>query len=151
MGSAEALTTTTFSVSGIETGVGPGESMFAGTAAGATSAGTWKADVLRTALSPNGTILGGSFSMTLLSAGGTTQVGGDFAHGGTITQTVAGLPCSNQKYLVSDSLENVVFGSTSGGTGTFLVTLIHYRTFVPFVGCVTYFASVKGAVTLSSG
>ena len=87
--------------------------------------------------------------MALLTLSGKESVSGTFANGGTITQQSAGPHCSNQRYLVSDSLTNVSIGGATGGTGTFVVTLVHYRIFIPFVGCVTYSASVSGSVALS--
>jgi hypothetical protein len=70
---------------------------------------------------------------------------GEFVyHGGTITTIDPGTNCTNQRYLVTGALRNAT-STTSRGTGTFAVTLTHYR--APFLGrCITYRASVVGTV-----
>ena len=60
----------------------------------------------------------------------------------------AGANCTNQKYLVADTLHDVATPSTSGGTGTFRVTLTHYRHRV-LGRCIAYKARVSGTVTLA--
>ena len=76
-------------------------------------------------------------------------VRGTFAyHGGTITTLNAGAKCTNQQYRVSDGLESVRTSTTSGGSGSFVVTLTHYR-YSLFGHCVIYKARVSGALSVS--
>ncbi len=69
-------------------------------------------------------------------------------HGGTITTLNAGAKCTNQQYRVSDGLENVRTSTTSGGSGSFVVMLTHYR-YSLFGHCVIYKARVSGALSVS--
>jgi hypothetical protein len=108
--------------------------------------GYWRATVDHTPLSPNATITGGSF--TLLTTSLQTIVG-TFDNGGAVVRTNPGLGCTNQTYNVSDTLSNVGVGGPGTGTGSFFVVLTHKRTFVPFIGCVTYAGTVAGTLTLS--
>ena len=87
--------------------------------------------------------------MTTASSTHLDYVEGDFAYqGGTITTIDPGAGCTNQKYLVTGTLENVSTSTTSGGSGSFSVTLTHYR--YSFFGiCVIYKARVAGTVTLT--
>jgi len=71
-----------------------------------------------------------------------------FGNGGTITTLNAGANCTNQQYRVSDGLENVRTSTTSGGSGSFVVTLTHYR-YSLFGHCVIYKARVSGALSVS--
>lgn len=108
--------------------------------------GYWKAVVDHTPLSPDATITGGSF--TLLTTSLQTIVG-TFDNGGTVTRTNPGLGCTNQTFYVSDTLSNVGVGGPGAGNGSFSVVLTHKRTFVPFLGCITYAGTVAGTLTLS--
>jgi hypothetical protein len=68
--------------------------------------------------------------------------------GGTITTIDPGANCTNQRHLVTGTIEDVRTSTTAGGTGTFAVTLTHHR--VRFFGrCISYSATVNGAVSFS--
>jgi hypothetical protein len=62
------------------------------------------------------------------------------------TPLVPGANCTHQKYLVADTLKALSTPATSNGSGTFKVTLTHYRQ--RLVGrCVAYKAKVSGNVS----
>jgi hypothetical protein len=67
-------------------------------------------------------------------------------HGGTITTLSTGGGCTNQQYLVRDTLQEVATSTTSGGTGSMSVVLTHYRISL-FGRCVIYKARVAGTVS----
>ena len=147
VGAATGLSTK-YAVRGIETSIPTNNtSTFGGTATGSSGdLALWKASVVHQGLSncPFGsgtgcTITGGTFS--LRSSGGGT-LAGTFV-GGKVTPVSQGTPCGNQVFGVTGSL------STNHGPGTFAATLTHYRTSL-FGSCITYFATIKGTVTLST-
>jgi hypothetical protein len=123
---------------------------FAGMASGALP-GDWNADVQHTKLclscTPTATITGGSFSVATTLGGIPTLVTGKFT-GGTVQVINRGANCTNQTFAVNGILGNVGPWYSGHGSGIFTVTLTHYRT--SFLGsCVTYGASVKGALSLA--
>ncbi len=78
-----------------------------------------------------------------------TIVGYEYAfHGGTISTLQPGTSCTNQRYLVTGALQDVLTSTTSGGAGSFSVTLTHYR-YSLFGHCVIYKARVVGTVSFS--
>ena len=86
---------------------------------------------------------------TTSPSGALDFIRGTFAHhGGTITTLNAGANCTNQQYRVSDTLQNVGTSTTSGGSGSFAVTLTHYR-YSLFGHCVIYKARVYGTISFS--
>ena len=90
----------------------------------------WNATVTHDRLGSKPTYVnGGSFAMTVRGPGlSVDAVVGTFSyHGGKITTLDPGTNCTNQKYLVVDTLKNVSTPSSSAGSGTFRVTLTHYR------------------------
>jgi hypothetical protein len=138
---------TKYSVRGIETSIPTNNtSTFGGAATGSSGdLALWKASVVHQGLSncPFGSgtgcaITGGTFS--LRSPGGT--VAGTFV-GGKVTPVSQGTPCGNQVFGVTGTL------ATNHGSGTFAATLTHYRTAL-FGSCITYFATIKGSVALST-
>ena len=93
---------------------------------------------------------GGLFAMTIRGPGNSINaVVGTFTHhGGKITTLDRGANCTNQKYLVADTLEAVSTPRTSNGSGNFSVTLTHYRR--RLLGrCVAYKAIVSGKVSFT--
>ena len=149
---ASAPVSTTFKVVGYEYAFTSTVGSFAGTGAGdAGGKGYWNAKVKHDKLGSKPTYVnGGSFAMTVTGPGAKVDaVVGTFTyHGGTIKTLDAGANCTNQKYLVADTLHDVATPSTSGGTGTFRVTLTHYRHRV-LGRCIAYKARVSGTVTLA--
>ena len=119
---------------------------FAGTAAGALPGG-WNADIRHTQLcltcTPPATNTGGSFQLTT----GTTLVTGDFTRG-TVQVTNAGANCTNQTFAVNGVLGHVGRWFAGSGTGTFAVTLTHYRRTI-LGSCVTYGAKVAGTLSVT--
>jgi hypothetical protein len=93
---------------------------------------------------------GGSFAMTVAGPGTSVDaVVGTFTfHGGMITTLDRGPNCTNQRYRVVDTLQNVSTTTTTSGTGTFTVTLTHYRHRI-LGRCIAYKARVAGTLTFS--
>jgi hypothetical protein len=150
-GAAAAPASTAFTVVGYEYAFTSTVGCFAGTASGdAGDRGTWTACVQHDPLgsSPTPYIDGGRLAMATRSPiGALDAVTGSFVyHGGTITTIDAGADCNDQQYLVRGSLQDVATTTTTGGSGTFDVTLIHYRTSV-FGFCIIYKAKVSGTVS----
>jgi hypothetical protein len=110
----------------------------------------WNATVQHDPLGSTPTYVnGGSFAMTTASTSHVDYVNGTFAyHGGTITTLDSGSGCTNQRYLVTGTLQNVTTSTTAGGSGSFAVTLTHYR-YSLFGTCLIYKARVAGTVTFS--
>jgi hypothetical protein len=140
-----AAATYSDTVTGAEIAATSTQGTFVGTARGDLP-GAWRAVVQHTQLSPNATITGGSFKLVTTTL---QTVVGTFDPGGAVTRTNPGAGCTNQTYTVQDTLSNVGVGGPGTGTGSFQVVLTHYRAFVPFLGCVTYSASVAGALSLT--
>jgi hypothetical protein len=150
LSAAAAPASTIFTVTGFEYAFTPTVGFFAGSASGnAGERGAWNTYVEHEQLGsePPVYVTGGSFWMaTRSSAGAYDWVSGTFSYqGGTITTIEPGTNCTNQRYLVTGTLENVSTSTSSGGKGSFSVTLTHYR--ASLLGrCVTYSASVVGKV-----
>jgi len=147
-----APASTSFTIVGYEYAFTSTEGLFAGTGGGnAGDTGLWNTDVLHDPLGSTPTYVdGGSFAMTTDSPGGGLDfVSGTFAHhGGTISTLQPGTSCTNQRYLVTGALQDVLTSTTSGGAGSFSVTLTHYR-YSLFGHCVIYKARVVGTVSFS--
>jgi hypothetical protein len=153
LSAAAAPASTTFAISGLEYGFTPTLGLFAGSATGASGdRAAWNAAVEHEELGSAQPvhITGGSVWMGTRSAGGSFDfVAARFVdQGGTIETLDPGAGCTNQRYLVSGALENVTTTTSSGGTGTFSVTLTHYRVSI-FGRCIAYNASVVGNVGFS--
>src|SRR5690348_14894178 len=136
-------------ISGYEYAFTSTDGKFAGTASGALP-GTWKTDVRHTPLclscAPTARITGGSFSLVTTHNGLPALASGAFV-GGTVQVTNVGANCTNQTFAVNGILGNVGWWSGGSGTGTFRVTLTHYRHSI-LGSCVTYGASVRGTLSL---
>jgi hypothetical protein len=149
---AGAAATTTYkdTISGFEYFATSTDGRFAGTATGALP-GTWASDVQHTPLclscTPTATITGGSFALATAVNSVPTVITGTFS-GGTVQVINAGANCTNQTFAVSGNLNNVGPWSGGNGSGTFNVTLTHYRRMF-FGSCVTYGASVAGTLSLT--
>ena len=146
-----ASVSTSFKVTGFEYAFTQTVGFFAGNAVGnAGDRGAWNTYVEHDPLGtmPTTYVTGGSFSMATRSPAGTFDwVTGGYAYrGGTITTLDAGENCTNQRYLVTGTLEHVTTSTTTGGSGAFSVTLTHYRASV-FGRCIIYSASVVGTVS----
>ena len=153
-GAAAAPASTTFTVVGYEYAFTSTVGCFAGTASGdAGDRGTWTACVQHDPLgsSPTPSIDGGKLAMATRSPTGALDVvtGSFVYHGGTISTIDTGANyCTNQQYAVRGSLQDVATTTTTGGSGTFDVTLTHYRASV-FGLCIIYKAKVSGTVSFS--
>ena len=141
-----AATTYTSSLRGFEVAATSTRGTFTGTASGSLS-GQWAATVEHTPLSPNATITGGSFAIATAVNSVPTLVTGTFS-GGSVTVVNPGAGCTNQSFAINGMLGNVGAWYSGSGTGTFIGTLIHYRTRI-FTSCITYWATVSGSVTLT--
>jgi hypothetical protein len=151
-GATAAPASTSFAIVGYEYAFTSTVGSFAGTGSGNTGeSAAWNARVEHDPLGSTPTYVnGGSFAMTTRSSGGHLDFAtGDFAyHGGTITTIDPGAGCTNQRYRVTGTLENVATTTTSGGSGNFAVTLTHYR-YSLFGHCVIYKARVAGTVSFT--
>jgi hypothetical protein len=142
---------TTFAVTGNEYAFTQTVGSFAGRAAGnAGDTGLWNARVEHDPLGSQPTYInGGTFEMTTVRGLSADYVTGDFVHhGGQITVLDPGAGCTNQRFLVAGSIENIATRTTSGGTGMFSAVLTHYRYSV-FGHCVIYNARVAGSVSFA--
>jgi hypothetical protein len=147
---AAAAQTYSDTISGYEYAFTSTDGKFAGTASGALP-GTWNADVQHTQLclscTPTATITGGSFSLATAHNGLPALVTGAFV-GGTVQVINPGAGCTNQTFAVNGILGRVGWWSTGSGSGTFRVTLTHYRRSV-LGRCISYSASVRGTLSLT--
>jgi len=145
-----APASTSFTIAGYEYAFTSTVGSFAGNGIGnARDTALWNATVQHDPLGSTPTyITGGSVELTTANAGGHLDyVTGTLTyHGGRITSLNSGPMCTNQQYRVEGALEHVATSTTSGGSGTFVVTLTHYR-FSLFGHCVIYKASVKGTAS----
>ncbi len=144
---AQASKGLTDKVSGIETYATSTEGHFAGVATGRLP-GTWSATVVHDELHGDGgaAITGGSFDLLTTQDGSAVTVSGQVV-GGTVKQLGGFSGCVNQTYGVVGSLASVGYdGGALDGTGSFNLTLTHYRASV-FGYCFIYSASVSGTVT----
>jgi len=147
-----APASTSFAIVGYEYAFTSTVGSFAGSGRGnAGDTAAWNARVEHDPLGSTPIYVnGGPFAMTTRSpAGHLDYVTGDFAyHGGTITTIDPGARCTNQRYLVTGTLEHVATTTTSGGSGSFSATLTHFR--YSLLGrCVIYAARVAGTVSFS--
>ena len=137
-------------ISGYEYAFTSTDGKFAGNAAGPLP-GAWNADVQHTKLclscTPTATITGGSFSLATTHNGAPAVVSGAFT-GGTVQVTNRGAGCTNQTFAVHGILGHVGWWTRGIGSGTFNVTLTHYRHSI-FGRCVSYSASVRGTLSLT--
>ena len=148
-----APASTSFAIVGYEYAFTQTVGSFAGTGEGnAGESAAWNARVEHDPLGSTPTYVnGGSFEIGTLSrtTGHVDYATGTIGyHSGTITTVNAGVNCTNQQYLVAGGLEDVKTRTTSGGSGSFEVTLTHFRYSI-FGRCVIYKASVKGVVTFT--
>jgi hypothetical protein len=149
-GSALAAQTSTDAITGYEYYATSTDGRFAGAASGALPGG-WDADVHHTALclscATTATITGGSFLLTTVLNNVPTLITGSFT-GGTVQVTNKGTNCTNQTFVVDGILGSVGPWYRGSGTGSFNVTLTHYRRSI-FGSCVTYGASVAGTLSVT--
>jgi hypothetical protein len=146
-----APVSTSFAIVGYEYAFTSTVGTFAGVGSGnAGDSATWNTSVEHDPLGSSPTYVnGGSFEMATAGPSGLDYVTGTFAYqGGRITTEDAGTNCTNQRYLVTGTLENVATSTTLGGSGTFSVRLTHYR-YSLFGHCLIYKARVAGAVTFT--
>ena len=145
---------TSFTVGGYEYAFTSTVGSFAGSGSGnAGETAVWNATVDHDPLGSMPTYIdGGSVALATASPSGHLDyVTGTLAHhGGAITRLNSDSGCTNQQYLVKGALKEVATSTTSGGSGTFSVTLTHYR-YSLFGYCVIYKATVKGSVSFSYG
>jgi hypothetical protein len=143
---------TSFKITGYEYAFTSTVGSFAGRGGGnAGDMGFWNAVVQHDRLgSKSSFVNGGSFVITVKKAtGGLDAVAGTFTHhGGTITTLRPGANCTNQQYRVTAKLQDVLTTTSSGGSGTLLATLTHYRVRL-FGHCVAIKARVAGSVSFT--
>jgi hypothetical protein len=151
-GASAAPASTVFAIAGNEYAFTSTVGSFAGTGQGnAVDGAVWNTSVQHDPLGSNPTYVnGGSFQMATSSATGhVDSVTGTFAyHGGTITTLSTGPNCTNQRFLVTGTLQDVATTTSSGGSGNFSVVLTHYRISL-FGRCFIYNARVAGTVSFT--
>src|SRR5204863_2008925 len=149
---ASSAPSTSFKIAGYEYAFTSTVGSFAGNGSG-NAGGTayWNATVKHDRLGSDPTYVnGGSFAMAVRGPGSSVDaVVGTFTHhGGKITTLDRGANCTNQKYLVADTLKAVSTPKSSDGSGNFMVTLTHYRHRL-HGRCVAYKARVSGTVSFT--
>ena len=150
---ASAELSSSYSIEGVEIAATSTEGTFVGNGTGTNGdEAVWQAIVEHEVLSPicysNGgcAITGGTFA---LANEDVEAVNGTFASG-SITLTRQAPGCGIQVFNVLGTLIDVITPTTTGGTGTFAVTLTHFRT--RLLGrCTTVFAKVSGSVSFLPG
>jgi len=149
---AAAPASTSFTIAGYEYAFTSTVGSFAGSGTGnAGDTALWNATVQHDPLGSTPTyITGGSVKLTTANTSGHLDyVTGTLTYqGGRITTLNSGPNCTNQQYRVEGALDHVATSTTSGGSGTFMVILTHYR-FSLFGHCVIYKAGVRGAVSFA--
>jgi hypothetical protein len=149
---SSAPASSSFAVVGYEYAFTSTVGTFAGTGKGDAGGKVfWNATVKHDKLGSKPTYVnGGSFAMTIAGPGTSVDaVVGTFSfHGGMITTLDRGTNCTNQRYRVADTLQDVSTTTTSNGTGTFIVTLTHYRHRI-LGRCVAYKARVAGTLSFT--
>jgi hypothetical protein len=147
-----APASTSFAIAGYEYAFTSTVGTFAGNGKGDAGGKVfWNATVKHDKLGSKPTYVnGGSFAMTIAGPGTSVDaVVGTFSfHGGMITTLDRGTNCTNQRYRVADTLQDVSTTTTSNGTGTFIVTLTHYRHRI-LGRCVAYKARVAGTLSFT--
>lgn len=149
---ALASLSTIYSVEGVETAATTDQGTFVGNGTGiGGDDAVWQAVVVHDQLLPSCyqnpagcAITGGTFSLVNQDVQAVTGI---FSSGSiTLIQQAPG--CGVQIFSVVGALTNVTTPTTTGGTGTFTVTLTHFR--APFFGrCTTFFAKVSGSVAFA--
>ena len=149
---SSAPVSTSFKIAGYEYAFTSTVGSFAGNGSGdAGGTAYWNATVKHDRLGSDPTYVnGGSFAMAIRGPGSSVDaVVRTFTHhGGKITTLDRGANCTNQKYLVVDTLKAVSTPRTSNGSGNFMVTLTHYQHRV-LGRCVAYKARVSGQVSFT--
>jgi hypothetical protein len=143
---------TSFKIVGYEYAFTSTVGSFVGSGSGdAGGTAYWNAIVKHDRLGSDPTYVnGGPFAMTVRGPGSSVDaaVGTFTHHGGKVTTLDRGANCTNQKYLVADTLKAVSTPTTSNGAGNFRVTLTHYRH--RLLGrCVAYKARLSGTVSFT--
>jgi hypothetical protein len=143
---------TTFSVTGFEYAFTSTVGVFAGVGRGnAGDSAMWNTRVEHDPLGSEPTYInGGSFQMATVSSSGRPDfvTGAYVHHGGTITTLDPGANCTNQRFLVEGTLEDVTTTDSTDGTGTFSAVLTHHRLRI-FGRCLIYSATVAGSATFT--
>jgi hypothetical protein len=151
-GASAAPASTTFAIAGNEYAFTSTVGSFAGRGQGnAGDRAVWNTSVQHDPLGSVPTYVnGGSFQMATWSpTGHVDSVTGTFVnHGGTITTLSTGPHCTNQRFLVTDTLQDVATTTSAGGSGSFSVVLTHYRISL-FGRCLIYNARVVGTVSFT--
>jgi hypothetical protein len=128
----------TYSLAGVETAATSTEGTFVGVALARDDFGTWGAVIDHDPLAnPAPLVTGGAFAIN----GQVRDLQGVIT-GGAITRL--GGSCRKETFSVTGGVALV-----NGGSGVFGVTLTHYGFRMPGGGCVTFFATVEGLISLT--
>jgi hypothetical protein len=151
-GASARPASTSFAIVGYEYAFTQTVGSFAGTGHGnAGDSAAWNIRVVHDPLGSNPTYVnGGSFAIATHGSNGHLDyaTGAFVHHRGMITVIDPGAGCTNQRFRVTGTLQNVRTNTTTGGSGRFVATLTHFR--VSLLGhCVIYAARVSGTVSFS--
>lgn len=143
---AAAPASTTWDLLGVETAFTSTSATFSGKGSGdAGDKSAWTTSITRTPFTATGqsTITGGTFQMKTVSPTWTTDFVTGSVAGGNVQKIAGFVGCTNEQFAVSVLLTGIATSTTTGGTGTFVGVLTHYRAFL-FGACRTYFATIAG-------
>jgi hypothetical protein len=132
----------TYSLAGVETAATSTEGTFVGVAVSPDDFGTWGALVIHEPLDDTAQITGGSFVVD----GQVRNLQGLISDGEIVRLTSS---CRRETFDVTGHVILFEGGLPTGDVGDFEVTLTHYGRRVPGGGCVTFFATVEGLITVT--
>jgi len=139
---ALAQSPVTYSLAGVETAATSTQGTFAGVAVSPDDFGTWRAVVVHQPLADTAEITGGTFVLD----GQLRNLQGLILDGDIVR--VSG-SCRRETFNVTGHVMLFSDGIPTGDFGDFEVTLTHYGRRVPGFGCVTFFATIEGLMTIT--
>jgi hypothetical protein len=137
---AVAQSPVTYSLAGVETAATSTQGTFVGVGLSSDDFATWSAVIVHDPLDDRVDITGGAFALD----GQVRDLQG-FITDGEIVRLTNGRSCRDEKFDVTGTVM-----LTTGELGSFQVTLTHYRQRVAGGGCVTFFATVEGLITVTT-
>jgi formylmethanofuran dehydrogenase subunit C len=135
---APASAQVTYALAGVEIAATPTVGTFVGVALAPDDFGTWGAVIEHTPLADVALITEGTFAID----GQVRDLQGIILPGGNIVRL--GGSCRKEAFAVTGNV-----ALAGGGSGAFGVKLTHYGFGLPGGGCVTFFATVEGLITLA--
>jgi hypothetical protein len=139
---ASAQSQVSYSLAGVETAATSTQGTFVGLAISPDDVGTWGAVVLHEPLDHTAQIAGGTFAID----GQVRSLEGLISDGDIVRRAGS---CSRETFTVTGHVVLFQDGIPTGDFGDFEVTLTHYGRRVRGFGCVTFFATIEGAITFT--